>query len=333
MDHATDDYELFDDEPTGFARWILPALLMSALVHIGFYLWARTYPIEPFSDSYYEEMVPLKFQLERVEIDPKLLEPALDEKAQRAQSPSAVKPPEESVSFETLMGEARATPTAPAIDNPMLAETPKVEATTLANTIESAEKSGARSVINDLDSLNEDLIPDKPEVSGRPLLELSAPGVASGAIRVPDGASAGSATPGFSNLDDLLADTGPLTNETAPILMPADLLYDYDSYVLQSGALASLRKLGLLVQRNAEASFIIEGHTDSFGSDAYNRQLSSDRADTVKAWLVREMGVDPRRVQTRGYGSSRLIAPSSGSIEAQQINRRVEIVIRAGSGR
>ncbi len=329
MDHTADDYELFDDEPTGFARWILPALLMSAIIHLGFYMWARTVPVEPFSESYYEEMVPLKFQLERVEIDPALLDPALDEKIQTAASPSSVKPPEDSVSFEQLMGEARATPAAPALDNPMLAETPKVESTTLANTIESAEKSGARSVIENLDSLNEDIIPIKPEVAGRPLLELSAPGVSSGAVRVPEGASAGSTTPGFSNLDDLLADTGPLTNETAPILMPADLLYDYNSYQLQPGALASLRKLGLLVQRNADATFIIEGHTDSFGGDAYNRQLSNDRANTVKSWLVAQMGVDPRRIQTRGYGSSRLIAPSSGSIEEQQINRRVEIVIRA----
>ncbi len=331
MSAAAEDYELFDDEPTGFARWILPALLMSILAHLSFYLWARTYPVEPFSESYYEEMVPLKFQLERVEIDPALLEPALDENTKAASAPTAVQLPEETVSFEKLMGDVvTATPTAPEIDNPLLAETPKIESTTLANTIQSAEKSGAQSVANDLDALREEIIIEQPDVSGRPLLEMTAPGITSGSVRVPDGTSAGSATPGFSNLDDLLAETGPLTNETAPILMPADLLYDYNSDQLQSSALSSLRKLGELIQRNTNASFVIEGHTDSFGGDAYNQQLSNNRANRVKDWLVRQMGIDPRRIRTRGFGSSRLIAPASGSIEEQQINRRVEIVIRAG---
>ncbi|MGC1479615.1 MAG: OmpA family protein [Chthoniobacterales bacterium] len=329
MSATADDYELFDDEPTGFARWILPALLMSVLVHLSFYLWAKTYPVEPFSESYYEEMVPLKFQLERVEIDPELLQPVLDEKTAAAASPTAVTLPEETISFEKMMGDLTATPAAPDIDNPLLAETPKVESVTLANTVESAEKSGAQSVVRDLDALREEFIIDQPDVSGRPLLEMTNPGIASGAVRVPDGASAGSSTPGFSNLDDLLADTGPLTNETAPILMPADLLYDYNSFELQSSALSSLRKLGELIQRNTEASFVIEGHTDSFGSDAYNRTLSDKRAEKVKTWLVQRMGIDPTRIETRGYGASRLIAPSSGSIDDQQINRRVEIVIRA----
>ena len=134
---------------------------------------------------------------------------------------------------------------------------------------------------------------------------------------------------GFSNLDDLLAQTGPLTPETAPILMPTDLLFDYDSPDLRIEALTSLRKLALLIQRNPGARFVIEGHTDSFGSDEYNLELSRKRADSVKVWLTESLGLKADSIQTVGYGKSRLLAPADGTVEQQQINRRVEIAIHA----
>ncbi|MEI6493515.1 MAG: OmpA family protein, partial [Verrucomicrobiota bacterium] len=125
------------------------------------------------------------------------------------------------------------------------------------------------------------------------------------------------------------AQTGPLTPETAPILMPTDLLFDYDSPDLRIEALASLRKLALLIQRNPGARFVIEGHTDSFGSEEYNLELSRKRAESVKAWLTESMGLKADSIQTVGYGKSRLLTPADGTVEQQQINRRVEIAIHA----
>jgi outer membrane protein OmpA-like peptidoglycan-associated protein len=75
------------------------------------------------------------------------------------------------------------------------------------------------------------------------------------------------------------------------------------------------------------ARFTIEGHTDSFGSDEYNEKLSLRRAVAVKEWLEKNMDMREADIRAVGYGKSRLIAPSSGSIAEQQINRRVEIVI------
>ncbi|MBV8227894.1 MAG: OmpA family protein [Verrucomicrobia bacterium] len=111
--------------------------------------------------------------------------------------------------------------------------------------------------------------------------------------------------------------------------MPTDLLFDYDSANLRVGATASLQKLGRLILRNPQASFKVEGHTDSFGSDEYNMDLSERRAQTVKDWLVQNMGIDPGRIQTQGFGKTRLLVPGDRSVEEQQLNRRVEIVIRA----
>jgi outer membrane protein OmpA-like peptidoglycan-associated protein len=90
--------------------------------------------------------------------------------------------------------------------------------------------------------------------------------------------------------------------------------------------------LGRLIQRNPQAVFRVEGHTDSFGSDQYNMELSQRRAETVKGWLVANMSIDQDRVQTQGYGKTRLIVPADRSVDEQQLNRRVEIVIRTRKG-
>jgi OOP family OmpA-OmpF porin len=132
---------------------------------------------------------------------------------------------------------------------------------------------------------------------------------------------------GYSELDDLLGRTGPLDEGTAPIFMPGDLLFAYDEAELQTAAMDSLRKLGTLILRNPNMNFLIEGHTDSFGTPEYNVGLSERRAIAVKNWLVEEMGIDPMRIRTKGLGSTRLVAPASESIEGQQLNRRVEIVL------
>ena len=79
--------------------------------------------------------------------------------------------------------------------------------------------------------------------------------------------------------------------------MPTDLLFDYDSANLRPGATASLQKLGHLIQRNPQSVFRVEGHTDSFGSDQYNMDLSQRRAETVKTWLVGNMSIDLDRIK------------------------------------
>jgi outer membrane protein OmpA-like peptidoglycan-associated protein len=131
----------------------------------------------------------------------------------------------------------------------------------------------------------------------------------------------------FSSLDQLLASTEMVKKNTAPILMPTDLLFEYDSSTLKPAAAETLTKLGSLIKRNTSALFRIEGHTDSFGSDDYNFQLSLRRAEAVKTWLVGSMGLNPSQISTIGLGKSRLLVPSSGSVDQQQLNRRVEIVI------
>lgn len=140
--------------------------------------------------------------------------------------------------------------------------------------------------------------------------------------------AAGTTVKGFSNLDELLGHGGAVGGSTAPILMPTDLLFDYGSDQLAEGARLSLMKLGFLIQKNPDSLFVIEGHTDSFGTDEFNRSLSQRRAEAVVNWLITSLRLTTDRVQALGMGESRLIADPNGTIEEQSLNRRVEIKVR-----
>jgi outer membrane protein OmpA-like peptidoglycan-associated protein len=316
------------DSASSFSRWLIPALVLSLLLHILFCFWARNLALPSAGREVYERIVPRTFNLERVEIDSKLLEPEEGSEKQLSLAPESVNLPDEKAAFEKLMADIKGEPAAPKIDQSVLSEKPTASSTTLEETTQMAKRSGAESILEDTRALQKALLAEKPSAAGRPTGKVLDPQALTGRALAKTGPLRGGDTPGFSNLDELLARTGPLSAETAPILMPTDLLFDYDQVTLRVEALASLEKLGTLIRRNPQASFLIEGHSDSFGSEEYNLDLSRRRAETVKAWLITTMNISPDRISSRGFGKSRLIAPASGTIEEQQINRRVEIVIR-----
>jgi OOP family OmpA-OmpF porin len=73
-------------------------------------------------------------------------------------------------------------------------------------------------------------------------------------------------------------------------------------------------------------SVLVEGHTDSTGSDAYNQALSQRRADSVRSYLVRK-GVPAERLTARGFGESNPVA-SNDTAEGRAMNRRVELEVK-----
>ena len=131
----------------------------------------------------------------------------------------------------------------------------------------------------------------------------------------------------FSDLDELLNRVGPIMDATKPILMPTDLLFGYNEEALKESARLSLMKLGLLIQRNPESVFIIEGHTDTTGSSEYNMKLSRQRALSVHSWLSESLSIRSKRIKIKAMGETRPLINPTGSREEQSINRRVEIVI------
>ncbi|QQL46291.1 OmpA family protein [Sulfuriroseicoccus oceanibius] len=136
----------------------------------------------------------------------------------------------------------------------------------------------------------------------------------------------GDALDGFATLDQLVnLPGGKLTDASKPIYMPTDLLFDFGEHRLRETAKTSLMMLGVLIDRNPDTLFVIDGHTDTIGSEESNMALSLRRANAVKSWLVEALMISPARIQTRGLGETKPIVSPTGDADAQQPNRRVEI--------
>jgi outer membrane protein OmpA-like peptidoglycan-associated protein len=102
-------------------------------------------------------------------------------------------------------------------------------------------------------------------------------------------------------------------------------LFDVDQAQLNPGGELQVARLADVLHQMPERNVLIEGHTDSAGSDAYNDSLSQRRADAVEDLLIIQ-GIDPTRVVTRGYGERFPVATNDTAAGRQQ-NRRIEIVI------
>ena len=142
------------------------------------------------------------------------------------------------------MADIKGEPAAPKIDQSVLSEKPTASSTTLEETTQMAKRSGAQSILEDTRALQKALLAEKPSPAGRPTGKLLDPQALTGRAIAKTGPLRGGDTPGFSNLDDLLARTGPLSAETAPILMPTDLLFDYDQDHPPRRSIGQLGKAG-----------------------------------------------------------------------------------------
>jgi outer membrane protein OmpA-like peptidoglycan-associated protein len=323
--------ETLDETPPrsdSWARWVLLALVLSTAVHALFLWWARGYPVKTFSDSYYDRIVPRAFKVDRVEIDARLLdesEPTPSATEARQPAPVPVDLPVENIAEEKA--DVVAKPSKPGQMDISDEKAPDI-GLAAADSLAKLEAATAISFDEDFDSMREALLAEAPSSAAQPALELAA------AAGRPGTAGEGDVPAGYSDLDELLKQAGGLDASNAPIFMPSDVLFGYDEAFLRPEAVTSLQKLGELIRRSPAARFRIEGHTDSFGGAEYNAGLSRARADSVKTWLAQNMGIDATRIDTRGLGSARPLVPTDGSIEEQQLNRRVEIVIlRVDAGR
>jgi outer membrane protein OmpA-like peptidoglycan-associated protein len=104
-----------------------------------------------------------------------------------------------------------------------------------------------------------------------------------------------------------------------------EITFDYDSDVIGSKAIPTLLNLGTAL-RSGElkgAVFLLAGHTDAKGDDAYNQTLSERRADAVRRFLVKKFSLASENLVPIGFGKAQLknaTDPNAGE------NRRVQIV-------
>jgi outer membrane protein OmpA-like peptidoglycan-associated protein len=332
-------------------NWLFVGLIVSLALHgalCGYFYRTAFLPIPAMVEKRVE--VPT-FKVKNVELEP-LEKPGVDQ-ANPAAKPEPdktdVQLPDEKKSFDQLLDDVHATTAIPDDTRDVLPDMPKVEQNP-DSVMKEIEQSSAQSLTTSPNATREQNLLNDSATSGRPQPALTGTELAtSTTIKKPNtfnklpGDSSGptrNKAPGFSDIDSLLSQKGPLGSGTK-LRMPDDQLFNYDSADLQANAMSQLQKLGTLIKRNPKATFSVEGYTDSLGSPDYNLELSQRRADSVKEYLVNVMGINPAQIETKGYGASKfLIAPrpvtvnspeEQAEIERQKPNRRVVIVVHTDS--
>jgi len=122
-----------------------------------------------------------------------------------------------------------------------------------------------------------------------------------------------------------LSDLKAQQTERGIVLTIGDVLFATGKADLSPDAIRNVDKLADFLQAHPNRNVLIEGHTDSVGSDEFNLTLSQDRADSVEEQLLAK-GIDPGRISTKGYGKKYPVATNDTPAGRQQ-NRRVEVII------
>jgi outer membrane protein OmpA-like peptidoglycan-associated protein len=154
---------------------------------------------------------------------------------------------------------------------------------------------------------------------------------------------------GFSNIDEKNAGTNPLDvnehpqpkepvvtkvdtdtkakieKEISDILALENIEFEVNKANLTEKGKAVVDKVAEVLKRYPNVRVRIEGHTDSDGKAEYNKQLSKDRVDRVKAELIM-MDIDSNRLETVGFGESQPLVPNSSRANKAK-NRRVEFKV------
>ncbi len=342
----------FDDSVWSGSKqrnWLLLGLIISLVLHALLCAYFYRTQIMPPDSAVRAADVDAMFNLKKIDLK-ELEKPSMDSTAQAAKPEpdnTDVQLPDEKKSFDKLLEEIHASTAMPDDTRDVLPDNPRVDQTNATSIMNEIERSTAQILANNPNATRQQSMLQDSATSGRPQPALTGTELAtSTTIKRPNvinkipGDSAGpdrGRAPGFSDLDSLLSQKGPLGSGTA-IRMPSDPLYEYDSADLQPGAMTELQKLATLIKRNPNARFTIEGYSDSFGTPEYNLMLSQRRADSVARYLVEMLGVDPAQVQARGFGATKMIVQPrafnpndpmalEAEIARQKPNRRVIVTV------
>ena len=316
-------------------RWILGALGLALVIHVivaGLLGWYKIPGLEVPSDH---SPPTGPFTVRQIEINPDALKSPQEDPIK--QLPVA-EPPKNPAQFNldpNQIERALQTPQ-PSLATPSVPEPSKViAATDLTQAVPMVESDTAK--------ISAEIAKVEPAASGAPVTSsrlaqdiissntgLNQSGAPVGAPATGNG-SAGK-LPGFAELaPGFKAPGAELSNLPEPVLLrlPSDVLFDFDSAQLKPDADPLLSQAVGLITKYPEADIHIDGYSDSIGKADYNETLSQQRAEAVQAWLQQRIAQATYRFKAQGHGSTNFIVSASGSIDQQQPNRRVEILIQA----
>jgi outer membrane protein OmpA-like peptidoglycan-associated protein len=118
--------------------------------------------------------------------------------------------------------------------------------------------------------------------------------------------------------------------DTLLVHFNSDVLFDTGSATLDSDGRSTLAEVADVINEYRKTAVVVQGHTDSVGSEESNQYLSERRAGSVENYLINR-GVDPDRVASVGFGEGAPVA-SNASPYGRRQNRRVDVLLKAKSG-
>lgn len=126
-------------------------------------------------------------------------------------------------------------------------------------------------------------------------------------------------------MDEKLKELNAKKTDRGMVITLGDVLFDTSKADLKENNTDSVQKLATFFKEYRGRTAVIEGYTDSRGDKAFNQALSEKRANAVRTALL-NMGIDSKRVSTRGFGEANPVASNKTAV-GRQLNRRVEIVL------
>ncbi len=300
--------------------WLISALTGSLVVHAGLFLFFHFQEVENFGPS--ELLAPKPEELQRVklyevkakkpeEIKTILPEKKQDKKREMSLPKELPKPDEISVSPQHKQIDA----TELFANEKPIIEMAKLETTPHANSDDLLPK------------LDESYFSDRngPKVQAR---------MVSDAGRDGDGSARAIQVAG-QDVDGILTGLTAGKGTSRRLSLPGNLTFAYDSADVSGDGRQELEKIAeafrkFLGDELKRSIFIIEGHTDPTGTPEYNQRLSERRAESVRAWFIVHLGLNPESVKTVGYGATRPAegVPLTGTELEMQGHRRTEIIVR-----
>jgi len=153
-----------------------------------------------------------------------------------------------------------------------------------------------------------------------------------GCIIGKDGCPSDSDNDGVNDCFDKCPDTPPglkvdkdgCSQEKLTITLNVE--FDSDKAIVKKKYYNEIKKVADFMKRYPKVTASIDGHTDSTAPDAYNLRLSSERAKSVRQYLIKKFGIEASRLTAKGYGETKPIATNKTK-EGRQKNRRVEAVL------